>query len=67
MQDKLVKMKQTLPKMNKEWHLANRMPKNPTTDQRIAWHLEHKKNCACRDIPETLKTEIRKRKKKNIH
>lgn len=30
-------------KINKEWHLKNRMPKNPTSEQRIAWHIEHKK------------------------
>jgi hypothetical protein len=49
-------------KLNKEWHLANRMPAKPTLDQRIAWHLEHKKNCACRDIPEKLQAEIEKRR-----
>ena len=52
-------------KLNKEWHLKHPMPKNATLDQRIAWHVEHKKNCACRDIPEKLKTEMAKRKKIN--
>jgi hypothetical protein len=51
-------------KLNKEWHLAHLMPKHPTTEQRIAWHLEHKKNCSCRDIPAKLKEEIKKRKVK---
>jgi len=49
-------------KINKEWHLANRMPANPTAEQRILWHIEHKKNCACRDIPGKLKEEMKKRK-----
>ncbi|MBX9784239.1 MAG: hypothetical protein K2X48_13195 [Chitinophagaceae bacterium] len=49
-------------KLNKEWHLHHRMPKNTTLEQRIQWHLEHKQNCACRDIPQKLKEEIRKRK-----
>ena len=49
-------------KLNKEWHLFHRMPKNPTKEQRIAWHMEHKKNCSCRDIPDKLKTEMKKRK-----
>jgi hypothetical protein len=48
-------------KLNKEWHLANAMPKHPTIEQRIAWHLEHKKNCGCRDIPGKLKEEMKKR------
>lgn len=49
-------------KTNREWHEANRMPKNATLDQRIAWHIEHAKHCSCRDIPEKLKEEMKKRK-----
>ena len=48
-------------KLNKQWHLANKMPPNPTIDQRIAWHIEHKNNCACREIPPQLKEEMKKR------
>ncbi|WP_171017217.1 hypothetical protein [Maribacter sp. ACAM166] len=48
-------------KTNKAWDQAHKMPKNATTDQRIAWHLEHKKNCDCRDITDKLKVEIKKR------
>jgi hypothetical protein len=49
-------------KINANWHLKHPMPKNPTLDQRIAWHLEHIKHCSCREIPEKLKTEMKKRK-----
>lgn len=49
-------------KINKEWHLKNRMPKNPTLEQRIEWHLNHAKNCSCRPIPEKLKAQIKARK-----
>jgi hypothetical protein len=48
-------------KLNKEWHSSHPMPKNPTIDQRIKWHIEHLKNCSCRDIPEKLKAEMKKR------
>ncbi|MCW3092303.1 MAG: hypothetical protein JWP81_3372 [Ferruginibacter sp.] len=48
-------------KLNKEWHLANVMPKNATLEQRIAWHLEHKKHCACRDIPQKLQDAMKKK------
>lgn len=48
-------------KLNKNWHLKNRMPEKATLDQRIAWHLEHAKNCRCREIPEKLKEEMKKR------
>ena len=50
-------------KINAEWHRTHRMPKNATTDQRIEWHLEHLKNCACRtDLPAKIKEEMKKRK-----
>jgi len=46
--------------MNKAWHDKHPMPENASTKQRIAWHLEHAKNCGCRPIPEKLKQEMRK-------
>jgi len=55
-------MGKAISKLNKEWHLAHRMPKNATIEERIVWHLEHSKNCACRPITENLKAEIKKRK-----
>jgi hypothetical protein len=48
-------------KINKEWHLKNVMPKNPTIEQRIKWHIEHARKCKCREIPPKLLEEIRKR------
>ena len=37
-------------KINKAWHEKNIMPKNPTTDQRIKWHVSHAKNCQCEKL-----------------
>jgi hypothetical protein len=54
-------MDRPISKLNREWHSSHRMPKNATLDQRIEWHLEHKKNCGCRGIPEKVKQEIKKR------
>lgn len=48
-------------KINKEWHATHIMPKNATIEQRIEWHLAHKDNCKCRDIPEKLKEEMTRR------
>ena len=48
-------------KLNKEWHLTHRMPKNPTMEQRITWHTDHAKHCACRPIPEKLIEEMERR------
>jgi hypothetical protein len=45
-------------KINKEWHLENRMPKNPTFEQRMQWHIAHAANCDCRQPSEKLKAEI---------
>jgi hypothetical protein len=47
-------------KINKEWHLAHPMPKNPTEEQRLDWHIEHAKHCHCREIPPSLKAKIKK-------
>jgi len=35
-------------KINKAWHQQNKMPKNPTPEQKVKWHLEHLEHCACR-------------------
>ncbi|MFY7838676.1 MAG: hypothetical protein ACOVP7_00315 [Lacibacter sp.] len=50
-------------KLNKEWHLQHPMPKNASLDERIAWHIAHAKHCACREMPDKIKAEIKKRKK----
>ena len=48
-------------KINADWHLANKMPKNPTLDQRVNWHVEHAENCACRPLHGNILEEINKR------
>jgi hypothetical protein len=48
-------------KLNKEWHLAHPMPKNPSFEQRVKWHLEHQKHCHCRKISGKLAEEMRKK------
>jgi len=45
--------------INRKWHLKNKMPKNPTQEQRIKWHIEHSKNCDCRKPTEKLQKEIK--------
>jgi hypothetical protein len=50
-----------LPRLNADWHRAHPMPKNPTLDERIAWHLDHAAHCGCREIPPTLRDEMEKR------
>jgi hypothetical protein len=43
-----------IPAMTKTNREHNRMPKNPTAQQRIDWHVAHAANCACRPIPQGL-------------
>jgi hypothetical protein len=44
--------------INKEWHLNHPMPKHPTFEQKVEWHLEHQKKCACRPISKKLLDEM---------
>jgi hypothetical protein len=48
--------------INKEWHLRHKMPKNPTVEQRIEWHLAHARNCGCRKIEGKILDEMKKRR-----
>lgn len=46
--------------INKKWHEKHRMPKSPTFEERVKWHLSHQKNCNCRPIPDKLKERMKK-------
>lgn len=46
--------------INKEWHLAHKMPKNPTEEQRAKWHKEHAKHCECRAVSPKIQELIDK-------
>ena len=46
-------------KINREWHLANKMPKNASFEQRVEWHRAHLEHCACRsDLPPEIEKAI---------
>jgi uncharacterized protein YdhG (YjbR/CyaY superfamily) len=46
--------------MNAEWHKAHVLPAGASLEQRIAWHREHQKRCACRPIPPKLLDQMRR-------
>ena len=48
-------------KINREWHEANPMPERATLDQRVAWHLDHARNCGCREMPKSVTAELKRR------
>lgn len=47
--------------INKEWHERNKMPRSASFEERVAWHTEHQKQCACRPIPQKLAREIKEK------
>lgn len=48
--------------LNAAWHKRHPLPKNPTVEDRMVWHVEHQKHCACRPIPAKLAAKMRVRK-----
>jgi hypothetical protein len=40
------------------------MPKNPTTAQRVEWHLAHAEICGCRPVPPSLAADVAALKKR---
>jgi hypothetical protein len=48
--------------MNKAWHQKNKMRKNATKAERLAWHLAHQQACGCRPIPKSLKPMLDQRR-----
>jgi len=47
--------------INREWHIAHQMPKNPTLEERLDWHLGHADNCNCRKMPPGIRLELERR------
>jgi len=46
---------------NRRWHERNRMPQNPSDQQRSEWHLAHARVCSCRPIPKGVIALMRAR------
>jgi len=45
---------------NRQWHEANRMPRNATLSQRVDWHLTHAAACTCREMPASIKATLKR-------
>lgn len=50
-----------LPKLNREWHLTHKMPRNATLEERLNWHAMHAENCRCREMPDSIRLELEAR------
>lgn len=46
--------------MNSSWHKLHVLPRGASLEERIAWHREHQKRCACRPIPPKLLEAMRR-------
>jgi hypothetical protein len=49
------------PMLNRAWHQQHVMPKRPSVEQRLRWHVAHARACGCREIPRTIVAELRRR------
>ncbi|MFH1170956.1 MAG: hypothetical protein V1778_00225 [bacterium] len=47
-------------KLNTVRHYTHCLPKHPTLDERVAWHLRHTRNCQCRPLGGKILQEINK-------
>ena len=48
-------------KLNREWHLQHRLPRNAKLEERLDWHAQHAEHCGCREMPETIRRELEAR------
>ena len=46
--------------MNADWHKKHVLAKGASVEERIAWHREHEKRCACRPMPPKLAEQMRR-------
>jgi len=44
--------------MNADWHRGHVLGRGASPDERVIWHLEHARVCACRAIPADVAAAI---------
>jgi hypothetical protein len=47
--------------INTEWHTKNKIPGNPTAEQRDKWYIEHARHCSCTPITGKILEELKMR------
>ncbi len=53
-------------KINKSWHIKNKLSKKLSLGQKLQWHVDHARECGCRPIPLPLQKIMKERKPKVI-
>lgn len=47
--------------INAPWHAAHVLGQGAAIDDRVAWHLEHARECGCREVPRSVRDELARR------
>ncbi len=45
--------------INLAWHQKNKLSDKASMPERIAWHMEHTANCACRPMPPSVRQAMK--------
>lgn len=53
-------------KINRGWHQKNHLSKKATLSQKIQWHVDHTRECGCREIPKNIQQKLLERKPKLV-
>lgn len=48
-------------RLNAEWHRQHVLGSHAPLEARVAWHLEHARHCACREVPASMLAEFERR------
>jgi hypothetical protein len=47
--------------ISREWHAIHKLGRKATLEERLSWHVKHAANCDCREMPPTIKRELKAR------
>lgn len=50
--------------MNQDWHQQHPEPRHATLEQKLRWHVEHMKECACTPPPGAIMIELDRRERR---
>jgi len=49
--------------INATWHAEHRLPRRATLGERVAWHVDHARNCGCwPELPPPIVAELKRRR-----
>jgi uncharacterized protein YdhG (YjbR/CyaY superfamily) len=48
-------------RQNAAWHSTHRLPRGASLQERIRWHVAHRRACGCRPMPDSVRAAIERR------